>query len=399
MSGNYQYAYQVTRADFDHLLLKNAAAKGTKVFEGTEIELITFDKGRPVAAQWRSVQKRELTGTITFDYVVDASGRAGVLGSKCFRNRRYHQAFENIALWGYWRGVRAHPKAVPGMINVGSLPDGWIWGIPLHDGTMSVGLVLHKDAFNKFKDLSRESLYTTQLATCPLFQEILKEATLTTPVKTETDYSYTSDHFAGPGYFLVGDSACFIDPLLSSGVHLATYSGLLAAASLSSLLRNEADALDATNFYETSYRQAYLRFLVFVATFYDQARGQKGYFQEAQKLTHVECDASSLKSAFLNLVTGLEDLANAEQGIPNLVMAEMSKRLKENLTLRKDKSTLQEVRCRKDTADNVKFFDAVEGMGALSSQSKVNGWYVATHPKLGLVRQVETIHQEESPNV
>ena len=43
------------------------------------------------------------------------------------------------------------------------------------------------------------------------------------------DYSYCSDRFYGPGYLLAGDAACFIDPVFSTGVHLACLSGYLAA--------------------------------------------------------------------------------------------------------------------------------------------------------------------------
>jgi hypothetical protein len=88
---------------------------------------------------------------------------------------------------------------------------------------------------------------------------------------------------------------------------------------------------------------------------------------------------------------GLEDLANAEQGVPNLVLAEMSARLKENLELRSDKAALRSGHGRKEVADNVRFFDAVEGLGALSAATAVNGWYIATHPCLGLARQIDLV--------
>ena len=55
----------------------------------------------------------------------------------------------------------------------------------------------------------------------------------------ETDYSYAAETFCGPGFFLCGDAACFLDPLLSTGVHLAMLSALLGAASVASLLRGE----------------------------------------------------------------------------------------------------------------------------------------------------------------
>jgi len=54
-----------------------------------------------------------------------------------------------------------------------------------------------------------------------------------------------SDRFCGPGYMLVGDAACFLDPLLSTGVHLAQYSAMIAAASIISAIKGEVSEHEA----------------------------------------------------------------------------------------------------------------------------------------------------------
>jgi flavin-dependent dehydrogenase len=41
-------------------------------------------------------------------------------------------------------------------------------------------------------------------------------------------YSYRPAQLCGPGFFLVGDAAAFIDPILSEGCLLAMYSAYLA---------------------------------------------------------------------------------------------------------------------------------------------------------------------------
>ena len=177
---------------------------------------------------------------------------------------------------------------------------------------MSVGVVIHKDAIAAKRGVGQDEIYCEAIESSPLISNILKNATLTSPLKTETDYSYTAEQFSGPGYFLCGDAACFLDPLLSSGVHLATFSALLAAASISSILHGDVTEEEASNFFEKSYRQAYLRFLVFLSAFYDINRGRDAYFWEAQRLTPADVDANNLKAAFLNLVTGLKDLSDAQ---------------------------------------------------------------------------------------
>src|SRR2546428_159511 len=167
---------------------------------------------------------------------------------------------------GYWifrscaTRIASRSFAPEGSIAVGSVPDGWFWGIPLHDGTMSVGLVLHKTTFKEKRQQypSLKDIYMEAINECPLILNLVKSATLVSDqLGVEQDYSYIADSISGPGYFMVGDSACFIDPLLSTGVHLATHGSLLAAASIASMLRGEVTEEQALHFYEHSYRHAY----------------------------------------------------------------------------------------------------------------------------------------------
>ncbi|MGM2743202.1 hypothetical protein, partial [Bacillus cereus group sp. Bce013] len=53
-----------------------------------------------------------------------------------------------------------------------------------------------------------------------------------------------------------------------SGVHLATYSGMLAAASIDHLYRHPEDKDEIHTWYQNSYREAYQRYHRFVAAFY-----------------------------------------------------------------------------------------------------------------------------------
>jgi flavin-dependent dehydrogenase len=397
LTGNHTYSFQVRRAEFDQLLLEHSKSQGVKVFEGTEIRHLSFDGDRPRSATWS--QPGGATGEISFDFLIDASGRAGIMATRYLKNRRQHNVFQNMAIWGYWKNVKRLPNGQGGAIAVGSIPEGWLWGIPLDEETMSVGVVMHKSAYKERRTKKLEEIYADAIAECPLIADIVAPGELVSDVKVEQDYSYTSDSFSGPGYYISGDAACFLDPLLSSGVHLATYSALLAAASITSVLRGEVNEEKAANFYDKSYRQAYLRFLVFVSAFYDQNRGKDSYFWEAQKLSRHDFSHCDLKLAFLNLVSGVEDMVDVQETIPELVMGEMSKRIKENCTLREDKQALALKVESTDTAvkSNVQFFDAVEGFFSLTAAGAVDDLYVVTKPRLGLVwaspaRELELVH-------
>ncbi|KAG5335574.1 hypothetical protein C0989_000972 [Termitomyces sp. Mn162] len=72
-------------------------------------------------------------------------------------------------------------------------------------------------------------LYMDQLAQAPGLLQLLGKARLASEIKSAGDYSYSASRYAGPGYRIAGDAGAFIDPLFSTGVHLAFITGLSAA--------------------------------------------------------------------------------------------------------------------------------------------------------------------------
>jgi 2-polyprenyl-6-methoxyphenol hydroxylase-like FAD-dependent oxidoreductase len=374
------------------MLLEHAKSQGVNVFEGVEVRSIAFEGDRPKRAGWLLKSQNGGAGTmgeITFDYLVDASGRNGLMSTHYLKSRRFHNVFQNIAIWGYWENADRLATGREGDIAVSSIPEGWLWAIPLHDGTMSVGVVMHKAILKTKQPLILEQIYQEAIQAAPLIQQIVAPGQLVSSVRSEMDYSYASEHFCGPGFFLVGDAACFLDPLLSSGVHLATLSGMLAAAGLSSLLRGEVKEEEVMSYYEHTYRQAYLRFLVFLSAFYDVGRAKENYFWEAQRLTQEDVETSDLKKAFLKLVTGVKDLNDVQnEDAHQFVLQEMTRRIDENLNLRKDKLALASLEEKKDQTvrENARFFDSVEGLFALNEEEAVGGLYLVTEPQLGLGR-------------
>jgi flavin-dependent dehydrogenase len=253
---------------------------------------------------------------------------------------------------------------------------------------MSVGIVMHKSAYKARQPCTSREAYLASIAECKLFQGMIAEAELVSDVKIETDYSYVSDRFAGPGYFMVGDAACFIDPLLSSGVHLAMLAAMIASASIISATLGDVTAVEGRNFFEKCYRNAYLRFMVFVSVFYQKSGVQEQCFREAQKLTAADVHGADLKQAFLHLVSGLEDMQDAGDVFHRTILEEVGKNLEENVDLRMDKTRLHDAQ-RNETArvqNNARFFDAIEGLFSISREVPVDGLYVSTSPRLQLAR-------------
>jgi flavin-dependent dehydrogenase len=306
-----KHSWQVTRADFDKILLDHAREAGVDAYEGYRVCDIRFSGERAVAARWQDDGGTE--GEMEFDHLIDASGRAGLLARNYFKNRRMHEVFRNIGVWAYWKGAHDIKEGPDGAVSVCSIPEGWIWVIPLHNGITSIGLVTDKQRFfekRKSPD-DVQAIYHQAVHSHPLVDRTIADAEQVSKVRTETDYSYVADRFSGPGYLMAGDSACFLDPLLSTGVHLATFSGMLAAASVTSMVQGDVAEDRATAFYDTAYRYSYERLLVVVSVFYDSYRGKDDYFYRGQSLTRAEQHRLHIHEAFLSIIAGVEDLADA----------------------------------------------------------------------------------------
>jgi len=66
--------------------------------------------GRPTAANWQNTVERTVTGTVSFDYLIDATGREGIMAQKYLKHRRINTSLRNVACWGYWKGAGLYGK-------------------------------------------------------------------------------------------------------------------------------------------------------------------------------------------------------------------------------------------------------------------------------------------------
>lgn len=257
----YPYAYEVRRSEFDHLLLKNSAAKGAEVHEGVRVTGVEFrgpGKGALVTA---TDENGNVQGWKT-RFIVDGSGRdtllARQLGTK-EKNKRHDSA----ALFGHFEGAARRSGRDEGNISIYWFEHGWFWMIPLKDGIMSVGAVCWP-YYIKSKKTNLEQFFQDTLEMCPGVAERLAGAKLVSKVTGTGNYSYQAKHMAGEGYILVGDAFAFVDPIFSSGVHLAMNSGLLGAETVDACLRNPPAASKLLRRYDKTVRRGLKIFSWFI---------------------------------------------------------------------------------------------------------------------------------------
>jgi flavine halogenase len=94
------------------LLFRHAAKSGVKAFDGVKVNSVEFTPspisnsgpGRPVSASYTR-KSDGAHGVVKFDYIIDASGRVGILNTKYLKNRMYNQGLKNIANWAYWKAT------------------------------------------------------------------------------------------------------------------------------------------------------------------------------------------------------------------------------------------------------------------------------------------------------
>lgn len=237
--GYTQPALHVERDRFDEILLRHAASEGVLVFE--ECNVLNVDlPAEAASAEMAQVHYRDLHAqaerTIACRYVVDASGQNAVIGRQ-LGLRKFDDAFRFMSVWGYFTGGKylsidgvAHEhreiKETPPVTFVTSLDEmgnkGWCWYIALRDN-ISVGLVFPNETMKELKDAdeSWEAYLVRRSMDTPVVRELLANAAFCPgSVRVTRDYSYQSTQLAGPGYYLIGDAAGFVDPIFSVGIVL-----------------------------------------------------------------------------------------------------------------------------------------------------------------------------------
>src|SRR5438034_8167942 len=258
------HAYQVTRGDFDKVLLDHAAECAAEVCEQTSVDRVEFSKDNVELA----VKSNGSSQSIRARYLIDASGRASVLG-RHFNIKKTYDHLQKLSIFAHYDGVwRA--EGIDGTLTVLIRAiDRWFWLIPLSAERTSVGVVLDAEAFRNSK-LRAEDFLEQALSEQPIIAKRMTDARRVSQVYVEADFSYRSARLHGDRWLLAGDAAGFIDPIFSSGVFLAVFSGEQCADVLNEVLAHPQKAKRLFAGYERAVNRAMDIYLRFVDAWYTQ---------------------------------------------------------------------------------------------------------------------------------
>lgn len=262
-------ALHVERDRFDHILLEHARSQGAQVFEQVSVVNANVNGGEQMSVTYRPAGEKTLS-QISCRYIVDASGQNAVIARQ-LGIRVHDEAYPFMSVWGYFTGSKyvaldgkVYPfeklRAVPPTTFITSTEGwGWSWHIPMREIT-SVGLVVPLEQMKSVRaaDEALEAYFLRQCSEIPYLNRLLEAAKYCEgSVRALRPYSYRPKQLCGPGFYLVGDAAAFIDPVLSEGCLLAMYSAYLAAWAIDRSFRNPRRAAENQAFFASQFAGRY----------------------------------------------------------------------------------------------------------------------------------------------
>jgi flavin-dependent dehydrogenase len=245
-------ALHVERDRFDNILLRYASECGVQAFEEVTALKVNFQADDSAVVVYRPNGETS-ESEIACRFVVDASGQGAVL-AKQLNIRVIDEGFRFMSIWGYFKDSKyvaadgraydfEHLRKVPPTTFVTNIDGwGWVWHIPQRDST-SVGLILPQEQMKAIKasDEALESYFVRRCTEIPYLNRLLERAKYCEgSFHVIRDYSYRPTKLAGPGFFLLGDAAAFIDPIFSIGIVIAMYSAYLASWAIDRSLKRPA---------------------------------------------------------------------------------------------------------------------------------------------------------------
>lgn len=281
--------YQVPRADFDHILAREAERHGAVVRYRETVSAVAPDPLQPSATVIRADGSEY---RITARFILDASGFGRVLPRLLdletpsgfpLRGAIFTHIADGIRSADFDRDkirITVHPQHC----------DVWYWLIPFAGGRCSLGVVASEAFLAAYQGSETERLQAL-VAEDPNLQQLLQNAGWDTPARKISGYAANVKSLWGPGYALLGNAGEFLDPVFSSGVTIAMKSAVLASNALARQFAGEA--VDWQQDYAIPLKRGVDTFRTFVESWY------AGGFQKVIFHDHQEPQIRRMISAIL----------------------------------------------------------------------------------------------------
>jgi len=244
------FGYQVFRPDFDRVLLESAASAGAGLCEAT---VRRVDVTQPLRAdvEYDRGGQRE---AISSRFVIDASGRAGVVAKPYRRFEPSHRMYALVGVWSMTTPARELSDDSHTVVE--TYQDGWAWSVPISATTRHVGTMVDGTSPRVTSGRALADAYRAEIDKTTQIARLLDEAALTHVFACDASL-YSSETYARPPFVLAGDAGSFIDPLSSFGVKKALASAWVGAVVIHTCLTHPDRETMALDFFTQWERDVY----------------------------------------------------------------------------------------------------------------------------------------------
>lgn len=272
--------WQVTRAQFDHLLIDHAADSGATVHQGVLVKQVLFegDKAVGVEVQMQDGSRQQFFAKV----VVDATGQMAMLSNK-FRWRVRDPKLKKAVLYSYWKGAHREPDLNGGatlVLRTEPGSGGWFWYIPLENDITSVGIVADPEYLVQGRGQDLAKIYEEEIAKCPPCAKRVEGGERVDKIYSILDYSYRSKKNAGNGFIIIGDAYGFLDPIYSSGVLLALKMAELAADAIHDAFNHDDFSSERLGQYQAKLDRGIESMRKLVYAFYNDGFSFSGFLRK-----------------------------------------------------------------------------------------------------------------------
>ncbi|MBT5032492.1 MAG: FAD-dependent oxidoreductase [Proteobacteria bacterium] len=256
------HAWEVKRADFDHILAQEAEKRGAEISYNTRVLSWKRQDGETLLG----CRKDEEDFTVNCRFLIDASGFGRVMSR--LADLEYPSNLPpRRAIFQHVKHHITSSDFDPDKITIAQsqmdLPY-WFWMIPFSDQTASLGLVCDP---NNEPNECLETTLAEHIETVPLLSKWLVNAEPVTVIGSINGYSCNVKNLFGDKFVLLGNAAEFVDPIFSSGVSIACRSAILAVPLIERELKGEN--IDWLREYEEPMRRGVKVFHTFVEAWYE----------------------------------------------------------------------------------------------------------------------------------
>ena len=232
------------RPDFDHALVREAAAAGAIYLDETHLDHIVEETS---TIRLEGVRHGRGIG-VTARFVIDASGPRGFIHRALGLEEAplawlpsthgLYTHFEGVERWDRLTRVDDRPPYPPDAAAVHHVfPGGWMWILRFNNGITSAGAALTDPVAEAIRAAEGAPAWTRLMAMLPSVARQFEKARAVHPFVYTPRIAFRSGQVCGGRWALLPSAAGVIDPLLSTGFPLT----LLGIARLLDVLERTAD--------------------------------------------------------------------------------------------------------------------------------------------------------------